>query len=587
MFGLEIVEKIQTIYSGGKASLSPAQIQNGIISLQDAKAALPPEEYQKFYDTFQQFQKTHKREKKLDLNGYMECCSEIIEWVEEFAPYPIVSGNASEEEIQQFRQFKEKEANDNREVPVVPAVPAVPTVKQEKSIEEKDESISYCPSCGAFLQIDSAFCHKCGSEIPKTDRLIEWKTCTQCGHRISEDAKYCAFCGTMQGTSQVVISEEELKKHRNDYQRLNELLKSEPINLHFSNEEIENTADFYTIYKYVGKNHLLKAINDYAAEIKPDDFNQKVKLFFVFGTMQADGLLDESEVKELQGHFGPEGWEPFEIDENALKEEAVKRASSVAQKTLSKTDDKPIETASYSVPDRAHPKKKIFLKAFTFLALCVVAADAIISVFVNHRIGAKSFYLQLAMPLALWFIGSLVHSLFSKKKLYTHYPRNSFIGIIIGTVVLDVALISSLYMLNSLQIISYSKNIWEMEDGEYAYRTTVLINGKDSYSCPALIVKENGSVICKKIYFDDGVISENIVLDENLKAPMHTAYLRDTKTGYTVGNPINFVLYLKDDFDTVPGRAPQGPFRKSELYLLLIPLLATIVMQGKALFSDD
>lgn len=47
-----------------------------------------------------------------------------------------------------------------------------------------------CPSCGAPVAADDAFCRKCGTRMP------EPRTCTSCGADVAADDPFCRKCGT-------------------------------------------------------------------------------------------------------------------------------------------------------------------------------------------------------------------------------------------------------------------------------------------------------------------------------------------------------------------------------------------------------
>ncbi len=61
---------------------------------------------------------------------------------------------------------------------------------------EKIKRLEKCPSCGADLVGDSAFCHKCGTAIVREEPVPEgMKKCPQCGTFVEEDHVFCSKCG--------------------------------------------------------------------------------------------------------------------------------------------------------------------------------------------------------------------------------------------------------------------------------------------------------------------------------------------------------------------------------------------------------
>jgi len=47
-----------------------------------------------------------------------------------------------------------------------------------------------CPSCGAAVAVDDAFCRKCGAKVPSA------RVCPSCGTEVASDDAFCRRCGT-------------------------------------------------------------------------------------------------------------------------------------------------------------------------------------------------------------------------------------------------------------------------------------------------------------------------------------------------------------------------------------------------------
>ena len=587
--------EMDKLMRGGKVSISPASIQNNIISLQDAKKALPEDEFQQFYNTFIDFQNKHKSKMRMSYSDYNHWCFEIIGWVEKFVPYPIVSGGAGTYEIQEFRKKRENERSGMTSAPASkPQTQPQPERQPEKvikmttvPIEHEDKPAqNFCPSCGALLQAGSLFCHKCGRGVEPAVDITDGKTCQRCGYRIARDAKYCPVCGTEQNASRPVITEEELKAHRNDYKSLMDLLKSDPMSLHFSDEECGKVADMYTYYRYVGKNHFLKAIDEYASGLTSDDFDQKMKLSFVLGAMQADGLLKEDEVQELNEHLSPLGWKPLEIDENALQTEAAKRQAFLARSQQQTQAPAPAANP-VSQPAQSTEKKSRLTKVITSAALAVILADVGVSLLINKHVGFSQFWLPIGMAACVYFVTVVIISLVTNKKLTRFYPGGSILKAIVGVVILEASLLTLFYSLNGLQIVNYSKNIREMPNGEYMYQALLSPEGGEPYIVPDLIEKKDNDYYSKTIYLNNGIITEEIFIGPSLKIKKMTRSVRDKQTKETMGVSITFDMAIQEGFASVSGVKPKGPDQKMLFWAMLPAVTGTIVVQLLALLKKS
>lgn len=61
------------------------------------------------------------------------------------------------------------------------------------------KKIKYCPACDTELDIEAAYCFRCGAkqEIPQQEvEKSDEKTCSVCGAVVSKDAIYCSKCGS-------------------------------------------------------------------------------------------------------------------------------------------------------------------------------------------------------------------------------------------------------------------------------------------------------------------------------------------------------------------------------------------------------
>ncbi len=75
-----------------------------------------------------------------------------------------------------------------------------------KAIAEAEEQIAklsdtvVCPSCGAKVNKENAFCSNCGFKMPEqqpeAEAKPEVKICASCGKEIPADAAFCNHCGT-------------------------------------------------------------------------------------------------------------------------------------------------------------------------------------------------------------------------------------------------------------------------------------------------------------------------------------------------------------------------------------------------------
>lgn len=86
------------------------------------------------------------------------------------------------------------------EEPVVEEVKDVAEAEEIKAVEETTEMVSEaqnamkCPSCGADIDDDAAFCTECGTRIEKTEPAFVF--CSNCGNKEEAGAKFCTECGT-------------------------------------------------------------------------------------------------------------------------------------------------------------------------------------------------------------------------------------------------------------------------------------------------------------------------------------------------------------------------------------------------------
>ncbi|MGH9388588.1 MAG: zinc ribbon domain-containing protein [Vicinamibacteria bacterium] len=71
----------------------------------------------------------------------------------------------------------------------IPSPPIAPTAPAPASSVNAAKSRS-CPSCGAPVTIDDAFCRKCGTKVPAV------RACPSCGTEMASDDTFCRKCGT-------------------------------------------------------------------------------------------------------------------------------------------------------------------------------------------------------------------------------------------------------------------------------------------------------------------------------------------------------------------------------------------------------
>lgn len=72
---------------------------------------------------------------------------------------------------------------------------------KQKILEMKNEKL--CAGCGAELELNAAFCPKCGAkqEVPQPPVQAQQpaeKVCGACGNTLAPDAAFCGKCGTRQ-----------------------------------------------------------------------------------------------------------------------------------------------------------------------------------------------------------------------------------------------------------------------------------------------------------------------------------------------------------------------------------------------------
>ncbi len=88
----------------------------------------------------------------------------------------------------------EKSARGEPVTAAIAAVPAPPTPPTPTSTPPTPAPVaaavgSVCPSCGAALKTDDAFCRKCGTQVVLTK-------CPTCGNPLLADDAFCRRCGT-------------------------------------------------------------------------------------------------------------------------------------------------------------------------------------------------------------------------------------------------------------------------------------------------------------------------------------------------------------------------------------------------------
>ncbi len=59
------------------------------------------------------------------------------------------------------------------------------------------KGVRRCPSCGAEVPKDAAFCSSCGSVMPKIEEVIpeDMIKCGKCGALVKKGMKFCTSCG--------------------------------------------------------------------------------------------------------------------------------------------------------------------------------------------------------------------------------------------------------------------------------------------------------------------------------------------------------------------------------------------------------
>jgi RNA polymerase subunit RPABC4/transcription elongation factor Spt4 len=77
------------------------------------------------------------------------------------------------------RQSKRAATGEHVDVPIAPSAPPSPRTSDGLA----------CPSCGASLAEDDAFCRKCGARVAPL-------ACSSCGASLLSDDAYCPKCGT-------------------------------------------------------------------------------------------------------------------------------------------------------------------------------------------------------------------------------------------------------------------------------------------------------------------------------------------------------------------------------------------------------
>ena len=95
-------------------------------------------------------------------------------------------------------EVSQDEAVPSADVANEAALAAVVTARAEK---KKQDARKPCIQCGTMLEIDAAFCLKCGAaQAEKPDQLNSNapRACVQCGAALEEGAAFCSKCGTAQ-----------------------------------------------------------------------------------------------------------------------------------------------------------------------------------------------------------------------------------------------------------------------------------------------------------------------------------------------------------------------------------------------------
>jgi len=80
--------------------------------------------------------------------------------------------------------------------------PAMQPAAHRPGAAPLDQAGVQCPSCGAMIGPDDAFCGSCGTRAPEpepepvADAPAGPRSCTSCGREANDDARFCAGCGS-------------------------------------------------------------------------------------------------------------------------------------------------------------------------------------------------------------------------------------------------------------------------------------------------------------------------------------------------------------------------------------------------------
>ena len=68
-------------------------------------------------------------------------------------------------------------------------------LKHENTVSIKENSTVLCKHCGKQISENVKFCNFCGQPTGSSSIKQEKKFCVHCGKEILREAKFCNFCG--------------------------------------------------------------------------------------------------------------------------------------------------------------------------------------------------------------------------------------------------------------------------------------------------------------------------------------------------------------------------------------------------------